>query len=130
MINNIQVDISEKQAYRVLVVEDNKINQLVTQKIMKKNNYFCKLADDGFQALDILDNEIFDIILMDMRMPNMDGIQATKIIRDELNMRIPIIALTANAIKGDNSRCLAAGMNDYLSKPFTKKELFQKINYF
>ena len=127
MINNIQVDISEKQAYRVLVVEDNKINQLVTQKIMKKNNYFCKLADDGFQALDILDNEIFDIILMDINMPVMNGFETSRKIRSK-GINTPIIALTAFTKSEIIEEAISAGINDIIIKPFESAQLFQVIN--
>lgn len=127
IINNIQVDLSEKQAYKVLVVEDNKINQLVTQKIMKKNNYFCTLADDGFQALEILENEIFDIILMDINMPVMNGFETSRKIRNK-GIITPIIALTAFTKSEIIEEAISAGMNDIMIKPFEQVQLFQVIN--
>ncbi len=127
IINNIQVDLSEKQAYKVLVVEDNKINQLVTQKIMKKNNYFCTLADDGFQALEILENETFDIILMDINMPVMNGFETSRKIRNK-GIITPIIALTAFTKSEIIEEGISAGMNDIIVKPFEPIQLFQVIN--
>lgn len=127
IINNIQVDLSEKHAYRVLVVEDNKINQLVTQKIMRKNNYICRLADDGFQALEILMEESFDIILMDINMPVMNGFETTRKIRNK-GINTPIIALTAFTKSEIIEEGISAGMNDIIIKPFESIQLFQVIN--
>jgi signal transduction histidine kinase/CheY-like chemotaxis protein len=127
IINNIQVDLSEKHAYKVLVVEDNKINQLVTQKIMKKNNYFCTLADDGFQALEILENDIFDIILMDINMPVMNGFETSRKIRNK-GITTPIIALTAFTKSEIIEESISVGINDIIIKPFEPVQLFQVIN--
>ena len=127
IINNIQVDLSEKQAYRVLVVEDNKINQIVTQRTMKKNNYLCTLADDGFQALDILENNIFDIILMDINMPVMNGFETTRKIRNK-GINTPIIALTAFTKSEIVEEVISSGMNDIIIKPFEPYQLIEVIN--
>ena len=127
IINNIQVDLTEKKAYKVLVVEDNKINQIVTQKIMKKNNYICVLADDGFQAIEILENEIFDIILMDINMPVMNGFETSRKIRLK-GITTPIIALTAFTKSEIMEESISAGMNDIMIKPFEQVQLFQVIN--
>ena len=127
IINNIQVDLTEKQAYKVLVVEDNKINQLVTQKIMKKNNYLCTLADDGFQALEILETNQFDIILMDINMPVMNGFETSRKIRHK-GITTPIIALTAFTKSEIIEEGISAGMNDMIIKPFEPIQLFQVIN--
>lgn len=127
IINNIQVDLTEKKAYKVLVVEDNKINQLVTQKIIKKNNYICTLADDGFQAIEILENENFDIILMDINMPVMNGFETSRKIR-LMGISTPIIALTAFTKSEIMEESISAGMNDIMIKPFEQVQLFQVIN--
>ncbi len=127
IINNIQVDLSEKQSYKVLVVEDNKINQIVTQQIMKKNNYLCTLADDGFQALDILENNSFDIILMDINMPVMNGFETTRKIRNK-GIKTPIIALTAFTKSEIIEEGISSGMNDIIIKPFEPYQLFEVIN--
>lgn len=126
IINNIQVDLTAKQIYRVLVVEDNKINQLVTQKIIKKNNYICTLADDGFQALEILEKEYFDAILMDINMPVMNGFETTRKIRLK-GIQTPIIALTAFTKAEIIEEVISAGMNDIIIKPFESVKLYQVI---
>ncbi len=127
IINNIQVDLTEKQPLKVLVVEDNKINQLVTRKIMMKNNYLCTLADDGFQALEILGTDSFDIILMDINMPIMNGFETTRKIRGK-GIKTPIIALTAFTKSEIIEEGISAGMNDIIIKPFEQIQLFEVIN--
>ena len=113
---------------RVLVVEDNPVNQQVAAAMLGSLGVAHALADNGRIALDRLGQERFDLILMDCQMPEMDGFEATAQIRARqreglLPGKLPIIALTANAVEGDRERCLAAGMDDYLSKPFTRERL-------
>lgn len=127
IINNIQVDLTSNQICKVLVVEDNKINQLVTQKIIKKNNFICTLADDGFQALEKLEKQNFDIILMDINMPVMNGFETSRKIR-QMGINTPIIALTAYTKAEIIEEGLSAGMNDIMIKPFEPVKLFQVIN--
>jgi signal transduction histidine kinase/CheY-like chemotaxis protein len=105
---------------KLLLVEDNKINQMVAATLLEDDGYLVTIAEDGLQALEKAGRERFDAILMDVQMPRLDGIGATKRLReaDGLNQATPIIALTANAMEGDRERYLAIGMNDYLSKPF------------
>jgi two-component system, sensor histidine kinase len=112
---------------RILLVEDNEINQFLAVTILKKWNAVIETSMNGIEALDALSKNTFDLILMDMQMPEMDGIQATQIIRKDLKLNLPIIALTANAIKGEKDKCLEAGMTDYVSKPFDQDELYAKI---
>ena len=104
----------------LLVVEDHLINQKVCEAILRKLECDFRFAQNGQVALEILDHEQFDMVLMDCQMPIMDGYQATQKIRESGKhyADIPIIALTANALSGDRDRCLKAGMNDFLSKPF------------
>lgn len=112
---------------KVLLVEDNELNQLVAENSL---NYFkCSVtkADNGKMAVEIARNEPFDIILMDIQMPEMDGIEATKVLREELEIRTPIIALTANAFKTEIDNCINAGMNDYITKPFIEENLLKII---
>jgi PAS domain S-box-containing protein len=112
---------------KVLLVEDNDINRLYAGSILKTGGCQLDIAENGFVAIEKLKNSPFDIILMDIQMPVMDGLEATKAIRagSSLRNRIPIIALTANASQKDMEKCLAAGMNDCISKPFTPEELFK-----
>lgn len=127
IINNIVVDLSSNQAFKILIVEDNKINQLVTLKILKKANYLCTIVDDGFQALNILEKESFDAILMDINMPIMNGFETTRKIRLS-GLNTPIIALTAFSKTEITEEAISAGMNDIIIKPFEPQKLFQIIN--
>jgi CheY-like chemotaxis protein/nitrogen-specific signal transduction histidine kinase len=112
---------------KVLLVEDNEINAFMATSILDKWNCNTTIVENGQEAINILKKEDFEIILMDMQMPVLNGIEATKIIRSDLKIKTPIIALTANAINGEDVKCLKAGMNDYLSKPFKPQELYDKI---
>lgn len=101
----------------ILIVEDNAVNRLVTKRILKRLGFDCNTVNNGQEALDFVRSHPCDLILMDLQMPVMDGFTASKIIREE-NGAIPsIVALTASAVDGDRERCLAAGMDDYISKP-------------
>ncbi len=113
---------------KVLVVEDNEINQLVALGMLESLGYDVDTADNGLFALAALEDSLYDVILMDCQMPEMDGYEATGKIREHKNPEvaaIPIIALTANAMSGDAEKCLNAGMDDYLSKPF-EPDLFEE----
>ncbi|PVV07790.1 MAG: hybrid sensor histidine kinase/response regulator [gamma proteobacterium symbiont of Ctena orbiculata] len=114
-------------AGRVLVVEDNPVNQAVVKKMLEKAGLSPITANDGVEAMDAMHQEQFDVVLMDCQMPRMDGYEATEAIRDrEITqglMRTPVIAMTANAMAGDRERCLAVGMDDYLSKPVKPAQL-------
>ncbi|MFK8052138.1 MAG: response regulator [Woeseiaceae bacterium] len=116
---------------KVLLVEDNPVNQRVAVAMLKKIDCEVITAVSGKYALQAISNETVDVILMDCQMPEMDGFEATHRIRTEYGPRgasIPIIALTANAMAGDRERCLAAGMNDYLSKPFSLEALTDMLS--
>jgi len=114
---------------KVLLVEDNPVNQKVMRRILSKHEIEPRLARDGLEALEALDEEAFDVVLMDVQMPRMDGFQATAEFRrrEAAGRHTPIIALTANAMKGDRERCLEAGMDDYLSKPVKVEDLVDKL---
>ena len=114
----------------ILVVEDNLINQKVALRLLEKRGHTVVVAETGNRALELVDQRPFDLILMDVQMPEMDGLQATAAIRQrELSRgkRIPIIAMTAHAMVGDKERCLQAGMDGYISKPLQINELFAAI---
>lgn len=126
--SNIEVGMPVKTETKrhILVVEDNKVNQKVLCLNLEKLAYSFDIANNGLEAIELLSKKSFDLILMDCQMPELDGYEATKRIRTLSNSqraKIPIIALTANAIKGDREKCLEAGMNDYLTKPIDTKKL-------
>ena len=111
-------------ARRVLLVEDNIVNQCVATEILKRIGVQVEVANNGVEALNVLRQRTFDFVFMDCQMPEMDGYEATRRIRGELGLKdLPIVALTANALSGDRQRCLDAGMSDYLTKPFTREQL-------
>lgn len=128
IIDEIHVDLTSDEIYKILVVEDNVINQLVTRKIIEKNNYVCHVVDDGFGALQILETEDFDLILMDINMPLMNGFETTKRIR-QLGIKTPIVALTAFDKDEITDEAISSGMNDIIIKPFEPVKLFKIMNY-
>ena len=111
---------------RILVAEDNTINQLVIARMLDKLGCKYLLVANGLEVIDAMKNANYDLILMDCQMPEMDGYSATQVIRnsEDLNSKIPIVAITANAVKGDEEKCYAAGMNGYLTKPIHKEALY------
>jgi len=115
---------------RILLAEDNAVNQLLAIRLLEKRGHTVTLAANGKEALAAIQNGEFDLILMDVQMPEMDGFQVTGAIRRKesaTGAHIPIIAMTAHAMKGDEERCLTAGMDAYVSKPIRPQELFEKI---
>jgi CheY-like chemotaxis protein len=121
-----------RQRFRILLAEDNIINQKVAVHILEKNGHKVSVANNGQEALLALSRDRFDLILMDVQMPKMDGFEATASIRDKekrTGFHIPIIAMTAHALKGDRERCLDAGMDDYEAKPLRAEMLMKKIDY-
>ena len=121
------------QDLRILLAEDNPINQEVAMTILQKSGIQVIVVNNGVEAINALENGDFHLVLMDVQMPEMDGLSATRVVRDETskvkNHSIPIIAMTANAMRGDQEMCLQAGMNDYVSKPFDPGELMEKIHH-
>lgn len=118
--------------YKVLVVEDNIVNQKVAVKRLQSLGFFADVVDNGRLALDSLAAESYDLILMDCQMPVLDGYETTKQIRQNecgTSKHIPIIAVTANALNGDREKCLDAGMDDYMSKPFKKEKLESVLSH-
>jgi CheY-like chemotaxis protein len=114
----------------ILLVEDNAVNQLVAMKLIRKHGHAVTVANNGCDAIELLQKQTFDLILMDIQMPEMDGFEATSIIRQReagSGIRVPIIAITAHAMKGDEENCLEAGMDGYLSKPIDGSKLIEMI---
>jgi len=128
----LNTGISEKlNPFSILIAEDEPTNQLLLRKIFQGENCKCRIVSTGIQAIDAIQKENYDIILMDIQMPEMDGLSATMIIRDEeknTGKHIPIIALTAHAAEEDIRHCYSAGMDAYVSKPLKKSRLFQAIS--
>ncbi len=113
---------------RFLIAEDNRINQKLIVKVIEKGGGFADAVNNGAEAIAKLKAGIqYDIIIMDLQMPEMDGYKATRYIRNELSMKIPIIAMTATAMKGEKIKCLELGMNEYLSKPFAFDDFYQSV---
>jgi PAS domain S-box-containing protein len=119
-----------KGTVRILLAEDNELNQRLAKKVLSDFNFIVEVADNGNKALHKLEHGDFDIILMDIQMPELDGYAATRIIRgkfSESKKNIPIIAMTAHAMSGEIQKCMDAGMNEYISKPFKSDDLYNKI---
>lgn len=123
----LPADMADKYPLEILVAEDNLINQQVILQILGRMGYRAALAENGLQCVEESKQRHFDIILMDMQMPEMDGIHATRVIRQSLDRQPVIIALTANTMQGDEQECLNAGMNDYIGKPVKLEELVEKL---
>src|SRR6266851_1715779 len=119
-----------KRRVRVLLAEDNPVNQTLTVRLLQKRGYEVSVVGDGRAAVEAFQKEDFQLVLMDLQMPEMDGFEATSAIREKersTGRHIPIIAMTAHALKGDQDRCLAAGMDGYISKPIRTSEMFSTI---
>jgi signal transduction histidine kinase/CheY-like chemotaxis protein len=112
----------------VLVVEDNEMNQKLANEILSVLGFEATLASNGEIAIEILKVHSFDVILMDIQMPVLDGYKTAQIIRNELKLNTPIIAMTAHVMPGENEKCISYGMNDYISKPYKEIDLYNLIN--
>jgi len=120
-----------RKQLNVLLADDNVVNQRLAVRLLEKRGHRVEVAGTGAEAIDLLDSKgPFDLVIMDVQMPDMDGLEATRAIRDAESgqqRHIPIIGVTAHALQGDRERCLEAGMDDYLSKPFRARELFEAV---
>jgi len=112
---------------RILIAEDNIINQKLATRILSKLGYQPEIANHGKEVMEMVSQEHYDIILMDVQMPEMNGLEATRMIRTCLEIQPVIIAMTANVLQGDRDECIQAGMDDYMSKPIELKELLSQL---
>ncbi|MFF7107709.1 hybrid sensor histidine kinase/response regulator [Pseudomonas sichuanensis] len=125
-----EVSLAQERRAHILLVEDNPVNQLVAKGLLGKLGCQVQVAAQGAEALEFLEQETFDLVLMDCNMPVMDGYEASRRIRQSGRWpELPIVALTANAMPEERERCRAAGMNDYLAKPFRREELLALIDH-
>jgi len=128
------MDIFENQQrfpFRVLIVEDNEVTQLLLEKIMAQLGfYIIDIASDGSEALERVKEKEYDIIFMDIIMPQMGGIEATQIIRKNFNIEIPIIALTSKKLREDVMICIDAGMDRHIGKPFTWETIYNVVTHY
>jgi CheY-like chemotaxis protein len=121
---------SSGRKLRILLAEDNKVNQRIAVELLKKRGHAVVVAEDGMKVLGALEHDGFDLILMDVQMPEMDGLEAARAIRHLESggrRRIPIIAMTAHALNDDRARCFEAGMDDYVSKPIRAEQLYRVV---
>ncbi len=120
----------QRRRLKILLAEDNRVNQILAQRLLEKRGHTIVIAETGKRALEILAQQPFDLVLMDVQMPDMDGLEATATIRKRENSsgnHVPIIAMTAHAMPGDRKRCIEGGMDSYVSKPLQTKQLFAAI---
>jgi len=116
--------LGQRHPLRILLAEDNAVNQKLALRLLAQLGYEARVAGDGQQAIDALVDSAFDVVLMDVQMPELDGLEATRRIRNRWPDRdLRIVAMTANAMAGDREACLAAGMDDYISKPIRVADL-------
>ena len=112
----------------ILIVEDNPVNQKLIAFLLARADYSYEVADNGLAALELLKTHGFRLVLMDMMMPVMNGFDAVRAIRADPRLaRLPVIALTANALKGEDEKCRAAGCDDYIAKPYSKEQVLSAI---
>ena len=129
--NDIDVESLSLTNCKLLLVEDNLLNQYVANAILKTKGCIADIACDGFEAIEKLTEKSYDIVLMDIQMPRMDGLQATKVIRNELGLvDLPIIGLSANAHDVDVKKALTSGMDNYMTKPIDANILFKILGHY
>ncbi|MDI3539152.1 MAG: hypothetical protein PWP14_1726 [Methanolobus sp.] len=116
---------------QILVIEDNPVNMELTVDLLIARGYTVAQAEDGFIALEMLKQEKFSLILLDIQLPRMDGLELLSIIKSDENTRdIPVIALTAHSMRGDHERFIEAGCNDYISKPIDIRNFWDKVQFY
>ncbi|HSL45431.1 MAG TPA: GAF domain-containing protein [Anaerolineales bacterium] len=126
--SSMDAELGKRHPLRILLAEDNAVNQKLALRILEQMGYRADVASNGLEAIESIERQIYDVIFMDVQMPEMDGLDATREIRKLMQVTQPhIIAMTANAMEGDREMCIAAGMNDYISKPIRVNELVDAL---
>jgi CheY-like chemotaxis protein len=127
----IDSDMGARHPLRILVAEDNAVNQKLALRILKQMGYRAALASNGIEAIESVERQPYDVVLMDVQMPEMDGLEASRRIRAKwpAGERPRIVAMTANAMAGDREMCIAAGMDDYITKPIRLDQLVEALNH-
>jgi CheY-like chemotaxis protein len=121
-------DMAKAHPLRILLAEDNAVNQKLALRILEQMGYRADVASNGLEAVESVERQTYDLVLMDVQMPEMDGLDATRAIRHLKGLSQPrIVAMTANAMQGDRELCIAAGMDDYISKPIRLNELIAAL---
>jgi len=131
LVTKYSIKEGRKRKMRILLAEDNPVNQKVASRILEKGGYQVDVVANGREAVEAFQNSSYDLVFMDVQMPELDGFEATRVIREKekgSERHIPIIAMTAHAMKGDRERCLEAGMDDYIPKPIQPKDMFEVID--
>jgi signal transduction histidine kinase len=128
--DEIEIDYDAHPGKRILIVDDSKMNLKVANQILKPYNFNIKLVESGYEALEVMESQTFDLILMDIMMPKMNGIETLRRLKNIDGFNIPVVALTADAIEGTDEKYKNAGFDDYLSKPIDKHELDRVLNKF
>ena len=124
----IDADLAKRHPLRILVAEDNVVNQKLALRVLQQMGYRADLASNGIEAIESVERQTYDVVLMDVQMPEMDGLDATRRIVARWPLDRPrIVAMTANAMQGDREQCLAAGMDDYVTKPIRVGALVQAL---
>ena len=127
--SRIDAEMASRHALRILLAEDNVVNQKLAVRLLQQMGYRADLASNGLEAIECVARQTYDVVLVDVQMPEMDGLEASRRItaRWPAGQRPRIVAMTANAMQGDREMCLAAGMDDYLSKPIRLDELVEAL---
>jgi CheY-like chemotaxis protein len=126
----IDPGMATRHPLRILVAEDNAVNQKLALRILQQMGYRADLASNGIEAIESVERQVYDVVLMDVQMPEMDGLEASRRITAQwpADARPRIVAMTANAMAGDREMCLAAGMDDYITKPIRVEQLVEALN--